>query len=109
MLRVCAWNNFKRQATSLAVPTTDTYFFQAFVSGHTEVSTTVMPPILVSESIITKSPPLLTHFPPLRQTLYASRVELFAEVSELFTHTVVQLVARNTASSQCFLQGAKKI
>jgi hypothetical protein len=38
------------------------------------------------------------------------RVKLFAETSELFTHAVFQLVVvRKTASSECILQGAKKM
>jgi hypothetical protein len=50
-----------------------------------------------------------THFPPLRHTLNASRDELFAEVPGLFTHAVVHLVIRNRASTQGFLQEAKKM
>jgi hypothetical protein len=48
--------------------------------------------------------------PPLREMLNAGRVKLFAEASELFTHAVFQLVVvRKTASSECILQGAKKM
>jgi hypothetical protein len=42
--------------------------------------------------------------------MYAGRVKLFAEASELFTHAVFQFVViRKTASSECILQGAKKM
>jgi hypothetical protein len=51
-----------------------------------------------------------TLFSPLRETLYASRVKLIAEASELFTHAVFQFVVdRKTASSDCILEGAKKM
>ena len=49
-----------------------------------------------------------TLFPPLRETLYAGRVKFFAEESKLYKHAVFQLVVRNTASSECILQTAKK-
>jgi len=47
---------------------------------------------------------------PLGEKLYAGRLELFAEASEIFTHAVFQhVVDRQTASSECMLQGAKKM
>lgn len=49
-------------------------------------------------------------FLPLGETLYASRLELFAEASEIFTHAVFQhVVDRPTTSSECMLQGPKKM
>ena len=46
----------------------------------------------------------------MRETLYTGRVKLFAEASNLFTHAVFQLVVvRKTASSECILQGSKKM
>jgi len=51
-----------------------------------------------------------THFPLVRETLYAGRVQPHAEASELFMHAVFQLVVfRKTASSECILQGSKKV
>jgi len=51
-----------------------------------------------------------TLFLPLGETLYAGRLKRFAEASEFFTHAVFQhVVDRQTASSECVLQGAKKM
>jgi hypothetical protein len=51
-----------------------------------------------------------TIFLPLGETLYAGRPKLFVEVSEIFTNDVFQrVVNRQTASSECMLQGAKKM
>ena len=51
-----------------------------------------------------------TLFPTLCETPYVSRVKLYAEALELLTHAVFQLVVfRKTASSECILQGSKKV
>jgi hypothetical protein len=51
-----------------------------------------------------------TIFSSLRETLCAGRVKPFAEASERFTHVVLLLtVVGKTASSECILQGAKKM
>jgi hypothetical protein len=51
-----------------------------------------------------------TIFPPLRETLHTSCVKFLAKASELLTHAVFQLVVvRKTASSECILQGGKKV
>ena len=47
---------------------------------------------------------------PLGKTLYAGRLELFAEAPEIYTHALFQhVVDRQTASSECMLQEAKKM
>jgi hypothetical protein len=93
--------------------------------------TKVMPPIFFSETIITiimkfmhnmgtsfKNLRLFFHkfflifnkLFPLCEMLYEGRIKLFAEVLELITYTVFQLVVVcKTASSDCTLQGAKKM
>jgi hypothetical protein len=41
---------------------------------------------------------------------YVNHVQLFVEALELFTHTAFQLgIVRKTASSDCILQGIKKM
>jgi hypothetical protein len=46
----------------------------------------------------------------LREALYAGRLKLSVEASELYTYAVFQFVdVRKTASSECILQGAKKM
>lgn len=52
----------------------------------------------------------MTLFPPLGETLYVGPLKVCAEASEIFTHAVFQhVVDRQTASSECMLQGAKKM
>jgi len=51
-----------------------------------------------------------TVFPPLREKLYARCLKHFAEATEHFVHARFQpVVFRKTTSSECILQGAKKI
>jgi N-dimethylarginine dimethylaminohydrolase len=51
-----------------------------------------------------------TVFSPLREKLYAGCLKLFAETTEHFVHARFQLIVlRKTTSSECILQGAKKI
>ena len=51
-----------------------------------------------------------TIYPLVHGTLYVGRVKLSVEASELITNAVFQLVLfRKTESSECNLQGAKKI
>lgn len=51
-----------------------------------------------------------TRFTLLCETLYAGSVKFFAESSEIFMHVVFHLVfVLTTASSECILQGAKKM
>jgi len=48
--------------------------------------------------------------PLVHGTLYAGRVKLFVEASELITNAVFHLVLfRKTESSECNLQGTKKM
>ena len=51
-----------------------------------------------------------TLYARVRETMCVGRVKLYAEASELLTHAVFQLVVfRKTASSECILQGSKKV
>jgi hypothetical protein len=57
------------------------------------------------EYFYTKCPSIPIHF----FHLYTSRAKLFVEVTELFIHTAFQLVTGKKVSSECILQGAKKM
>jgi hypothetical protein len=126
----------RKSSRNFPVATLDRSIFYASASSfffpmNTSGCTKVMPPIFLSEAIITVTMkftyimgPCLTklrlffhkvfsivnlHFPFLRKMPYAGSVKLFAEASELFMRAVFQLVVRETACSDFILPGAERM